>query len=357
MQVSHFLLLASAALFAALNPSVVAALPADRVPAAVLSLGSMPFEAGTVFIAEKRSRSLGVWKYQEQGLAKLAEYPIDFGRGGGNKKRTGDMNTPEGIYFLLEELHKQHLDFEDFGVHPVSAFTTNYPNFFDRRAGKTGYGIWLHTLPDSVPLTRGSKGCVVVRNDVLKQLSGHIVSQRTPLLIFDEIPWTTDSARRLAAEPLKSRVQKWREAWSQKDLTTYMDHYSEEFRSAGMNKRRWERFKAGLNRAYETIDVKISDPSIFVHGDHMVVRFLQSYQSDKKADYGEKVLYWEKESDGQWRIVGESWDAVESPVAFAVLSPAPGPMRLPSSGPVTMDSEMDFNSRVPKPEGLRTSAQ
>jgi murein L,D-transpeptidase YafK len=327
----------------------------EQIPGTILKLSGSPFFSRYAFVAEKKSRTLSVWSEDDGRLVKHDEFPIDFGRGGGDKLRTGDMNTPEGIYFLLEHIKSQNLDFEDFGVHSVIAFTTNYPNLLDRRAGKTGYGIWLHTAPESIPLTRGSKGCVIVRSDVIKKLANYVVLDKTPLLIFDEVPNMTENSRKTAVEEFSRRLQQWRNAWERKDINAYMDTYGDAFQSAGMNKDRWRRFKTSLNKSYATINVAISEPSVFAHKDHVVVRFLQSYMSDKKADYGEKTLYWQKDITGNWRIVGETWDAVTNPRAYAVLKPQ-GELRAPGATvpqtSETMDSTAAMNRDLPKPQSF-----
>jgi len=70
------------------------------------------------------------------------------------------------------------LDPYKYGVH---AFTTDYPNIFDLRKGKTGFGIWLHAIDESQTLERGSQGCVVVRNDTIKKLAQILRLEKHPL--------------------------------------------------------------------------------------------------------------------------------------------------------------------------------
>ena len=323
-------------------------------PAAIMRLAGSPFFSTYAFIAEKQSRTLSVWSEKDGKPQLIEKFPIDFGRGGGNKLHAGDKNTPEGIYFLLEKLQNQKLSFDDYGVHAVPAFTTNYPNLFDRREGKTGNGIWLHTVPDSIPLTRGSKGCVIVRNDVIEKLAKYVVLERTPLLIFDQVPLLKDVEWTAQQQQFANRLQDWRKAWEGKKLEQYMSYYSDNFRGNHMDKQGWKRFKKGLNANYTEIHVQFSEPSIYIHKDQAVARFLQAYQSDKKADYGEKTVYWRLEN-GVWQIVGETWDEVTTPAAYAVLKPL-GELRAPSTTATTAgdqgDSASAMNRDLPKPESL-----
>ncbi len=46
------------------------------------------------------------------------------------------------------------------------AFNTTYSNyFFDQRNGQSGSGIWLHAVPDSVSLKKGSRDWNKIRLD------------------------------------------------------------------------------------------------------------------------------------------------------------------------------------------------
>ncbi len=120
-----------------------------------------------IFLVDKSKRLMRVFENQGSGVIQVDEYPTDIGKNDGNKTKKDDHKTPEGIYFLQKKLTQPEIPFETYGE---VAFTTDYPNFFDRFESKTGSGIWLHAIPDKVPLTRGSRGCVVVRNNVIKKL-------------------------------------------------------------------------------------------------------------------------------------------------------------------------------------------
>jgi hypothetical protein len=74
-----------------------------------------------------------------------------------------------------------------------------------------------------------------------------------------------------------------------------------------MNRSGWKRFKENLNSRYQSIQVQTRDPMIVVHENEAIIKFLQSYQSDMKSDFGEKTLYLKKDDQGQLKIVGEEW--------------------------------------------------
>jgi murein L,D-transpeptidase YafK len=291
------------------------------VPAALIELGAGEYYSPYAFVVDKKSRVLSIWSQKDHALSQVATFPIDFGRGGGNKTKNGDLNTPEGIYFLMEKLEGPSLDFSQYGKR---AFTTNYPNLFDERDGKTGNGIWLHAVPDNTPLTRGSRGCVVVRNDVILDISKYVKLHQTPLVIYGEVPQVSADTHTQLVKQLRGELDQWRTAWEGKDFAHYMEYYSANFESLGMNLNKWRKYKESLNQTYTSIQVKLSEPVIYNHGNHMVMRFLQAYQSDKKSDYGEKTLYWSQEGN-RWKIVAEQWNEVNSPVAYHELAPFGSP--------------------------------
>jgi murein L,D-transpeptidase YafK len=277
---------------------------AEPVPANLLQIPiSSNFYSPYAFVVDKSARILTVWQRSPTGLREVAQFPADFGKNSGEKTTQGDFKTPEGIYFLQEKREGASLDFNLYGQR---AFTTDYPNFFDRMVGKTGGGIWLHAVPDTVPLTRGSRGCVVVRNEVILDLSQYVKLGRTPILIQDKAQMIPAKELQRSSAEVAQWLDSWRSSWETKNIDSYINHYSRDFRSLNMNRNQWRRYKSRLALAYKSIAVRLSKPLIFVDRSNAIVRFLQEYNSEKHADLGEKVLYLKRTADG-YRIVGEAW--------------------------------------------------
>lgn len=284
----------------------------EGAPASIVQIpAASTYYSPYAFVVDKASRTLSVWHQTNTGLKKIASYPADLGKNAGDKRFRGDHKTPEGIYFLQERLEGNQIDFSQYGKR---AFTTNYPNFFDRMEGKTGYGIWLHAAPDKVPLTRGSRGCVVVRNDAILGLTQYIRLGRTPILIQDKIQIVPSKELTRASTELNQWIEDWRHAWETKDLETYIAKYGDDFRSLNMNKDQWREHKSKLNEQYKSISVRLSRPAIFMDRDQTVIRFLQEYTSDQHSDFGEKILYVKKTEQG-YKIVGETWAQESSQLA------------------------------------------
>ncbi|MDA8159532.1 MAG: L,D-transpeptidase family protein [Desulfobacteraceae bacterium] len=94
-----------------------------------------------------------------------AEYRVGTGAHTGPKREEGDSRTPEGVYFIT----KGYLDHK-LSVFGTRAYHLNYPNYFDLRRGRTGFGIFLHGT--NRPLQpASSNGCVTLDNGDLDKLA------------------------------------------------------------------------------------------------------------------------------------------------------------------------------------------
>lgn len=287
------------------DPTPVTPAP-NLVPEGLVQLGGGRYFSSHAFVMDKATRTLTVWKNEAAGPTLVMAVAADFGRNNGDKVASGDHKTPEGIYFFQEAKEGAELNFDEYGV---KAFTLDYPNFFDSREKKSGNGIWLHAIPDTKSLLRGSRGCVVVRNDIIKMLSPFITLKRTPMLIQDNVKFVSKDDAAKARGIWGAWLEEWRATWETKDLDAYIGKYGDSFKALGMSKDKWRQYKKSLSEKYSFIKVTLADPVVIRHNDEMVVRFLQDYSSDKNADFGEKTLYLHRNADDPFKIIGEEWQA------------------------------------------------
>ena len=94
-----------------------------------------------LFISNKSAPSLTLYELKDSTLKQLGTTGALVAKGKGNKKKEGDLTTPIGSYDLNARL--TGLD-QYYG--PL-AFSTSYPNVYDKSLKKTGGGIWIHGLP------------------------------------------------------------------------------------------------------------------------------------------------------------------------------------------------------------------
>jgi murein L,D-transpeptidase YafK len=296
------------------DPAVQAP-PEGKLPRSLVALtSSSPY----ALVVDKSQRTLTIWKWTGEKPALVNSYPTDIGRNTGDKLSRGDHRTPEGVYFFQSRREKEELDNNLYGNR---AFTTDYPNYFDRLENKTGDGIWLHAIPDAQSLWRGSKGCVVVRNKVIEELSPYIALRTTPMVVQGQVDYIEPEIWKSEREKIFGWLDKWRLTWETKDLDNYMQFYDENFESQGMNKAKWRHHKRSLGDRYSYIKVALSDIQAFKHQGKFMIRFLQTYESNQKQDFGEKILYVQDSAKGL-SIVGETWAPRHQSAIASSIAPA-----------------------------------
>ncbi len=272
-------------------------------PADLLSITETDAFSKFVFVVDKSARKLTIYERDGKQIKKVNEFPADIGKSGGNKTKRDDHKTPEGIYFLEKKLQNPEIPHSLYGD---LAFTTNYPNLFDRREQKTGSGIWLHAIPDTVPLTRGSRGCVVVRNNVIKEIAEYVKLGETPILIFDKVEYITEAEHEKRRLEISQYLDSWAKTWESMDVEKYMGFYDANFKAPGFNYQSWKNHKSGLKNKYKYIKVQLYQPYILLNRNQLIVKALQRYESDLFTDYGVKTIYALK-NNNQWKIIREEW--------------------------------------------------
>ena len=276
-------------------------------PKQILNLSADERVSTNALLADKSKRQLSVIdsKCLAEGTVK-EQYNIDIGKKSGDKKSRDDRRTPEGMYILQERKTPPEIPFSTYGS---VAFTTNYPNFFDKYDNKTGSGIWLHSVPDKIPLTRGSRGCVVLRNNDIKKIESSIMLKKTFLVIDNQIVWIPKEEYAKEKEFAINWLEQWRVQWEKQDIENYIQNYSEEFSSPPFNKKTWFTHKQKLKDKYSFVNVKLSEPNIFQLKKQYIFQFVQNYESNEHKDVGLKTLYVLKEGNSL-KITREEWSAL-----------------------------------------------
>lgn len=278
---------------------------AFQLPTEVLSLSSDQRLSTTVLLADKSKRRLSVFDRASLEANQVKQqFDIDIGKNDGPKVKRDDQKTPEGIYLLETKKAPPEIPFEKYGT---MAFTTNYPNFFDKFENKTGDGIWLHSVPDTVPLTRGSRGCVVLRNDAIKNVEPFISLGKTFLIINDQINWTTSKEDYQKEKDLAMNwLENWKKLWQTQELDQYIENYSDDFAVQKFTKESWLKHKKDLKARYKYVKINLSSPQVFHLKNQYLFQFVQEYESDGHKDIGVKNLYVLKEGD-KLKIHREEW--------------------------------------------------
>lgn len=278
----------------------------EGVPKAVFSLG----EADSYgIVIEKLPHRLSVVKQMQNGNIEIIKtFRAITGRDPGEKEDSGDLRTPEGVYFITQKLEDQHLP----ARYGRMAFVLDYPNPLDKSANKSGYGIWIHATdnPKRLLSPLGTEGCVAMSNEDIQSISRYLVKQKTPVIITKEMLTTTFEDHAQTKQNIIPMIETWRASWEKSDLDIYSKFYSDSFYSTGMNKSAWIKHKENLSKTRnQQIKVSISAPQILAFEDQLVLSFSQNYQSDEHTDIGKKTLYLKWEGN-QYKIVAEQWSAL-----------------------------------------------
>lgn len=276
-------------------------------PLALLALGllcatdaraweaALPASAQAPFVAVDKSRQRLVLAGQEAEK----EYVCSTGRKPGDKRLRGDLKTPEGIYFITGK-RTSGLDFQEYGD---VAYPLDYPNPVDRLRGKTGSGIWVHSRGRRITPYE-SRGCVVVNLDDMSALRQRLQTG-TPVIIAERLRPGNGAAASEVAARVEERTKGWYEAWRAGGGAE--DYYAASASGRALASRLHKEGETFRNRAGKAgmgpVHV-LEGPGYWV-----------SWFSERVAAPGGgtlpgiRRLYWQRGTDGVFRIVGERWEA------------------------------------------------
>lgn len=145
----------------------------------------------------------------------------------------------------LESVHKQDMAPALLAIHPVKYQTSPEPEY----------------IPDPEPTYQASTG-----------------------------PEPVSTSSMDVGEELLSFVEKWRSAWTSKDIETYMSCYSPTFKNGKLDRKGWRKKKSYLNQKYDFIKVSVKNIVVELTDSGANVSFFQHYKSDKFETSGTKHL-------------------------------------------------------------------
>ncbi len=276
----------------------------NLIPKSVLQVGD---DQKNVLVVDTTRSRMYVYENQDGDLKYMTDYYISQGRLGANKTKSGDQRTPIGVYYVNNRIPGPKLpDFYGTGALPLS-----YPNEWDKRNGRSGYGIWLHGTPSDnfsrPPLS--SDGCVVLANPDLQSLYSTAEVGKTVVVISQNVQFVNKNSLTKERDAASAMLEQWSQSLEDADADKVLSYYSPEFRSAqGENLATWfGRQQKSLNGARYT-SVKLRDVSLFRYPgapeDMIVSTFTQESAVGKSKNAIRKRQYWVREGS-QWKIIYE----------------------------------------------------
>lgn len=238
-------------------------------------------------IVDKSQQRLTVWRIKDGEPALVESFRCSTGENSGDKWVRGDMRTPEGVYFFCSLIDGKALP----AKYGLWAFTTDYPNFVDRRRGKNGDGIWLHGRDKPLGDKPDSNGCVALENADLLSVSRYVRLQSTPMIVVDKVVMAPRSQIMEQERAARDFIESWRQAWESRDLDGYMEHYSPNFQSCWLDYNGWKEKKRKLTKRHSRIRVRLGDVHLYRQDGLLTAIFPQTYTCDKYSSSGIKVLY------------------------------------------------------------------
>jgi murein L,D-transpeptidase YafK len=301
--------------------------PRDYLPTELLSMGS--WQKHAILVDLERSR-IYIFENKAGQPQLVADYYASIGKNGLDKQREGDQRTPIGVYSVTESRNK----LPDF-YGPI-AYPINYPNEWDKLAGKTGYGIWLHGVPSNTYARppRATDGCVVLANEDVKSLYRYVQPGFTPVIITSRSDWQPVDIWRNWKSDFVASFNQWKKDWESLRMDAYLSHYSRRFFAEGQNYSVWSERKRKVNADKSFVRLELSnnsmlgfaplapvqlaqagkltaaDAGLVVQNQTstspiMVVTYEQVYQSSNLSNKTWKRQYWQREN-GVWRIIYEA---------------------------------------------------
>jgi murein L,D-transpeptidase YafK len=288
LQNKIILLIVNVLLFTGLNSSQV------MIPSCMLDYNQG--RENYILIVDKSTQSLYVYTTHHPKPVKT--YKITTGKNRGIKIFEGDKKTPEGIYLFKRVIAKEDLPrTDDYGV---QAFTLNYPNPVDKQSQRNGSGIWLHGANEANKINTpfNTRGCVVMSNSDLIDVSKYIFLNQTILCIYDKIIYESSRVLQTKRQQVLKKLQAWKKSWENKDINAYINFYSPDFSQKGMGLSAYKRYKKRLNNKYKFISVILSNIHLYGFEDYWVSMFDQLYISDFNQFNSKKIQYWRNSSEG-----------------------------------------------------------
>jgi murein L,D-transpeptidase YafK len=282
----------------------------------------LPFTYGdplNFLISDKNERRLFIYTLTPKGHAFVRQFRTAIGGNMGQKWERGDLKTPEGFYWIVDQKEYPNLA----PIYGKRAFILNYPNDEDVAVGRTGNGIWIHGVERGKTPDK-THGCLALDNGDIIEL-GKYIGPGTPILItdhtedpepqialyfkYDLLAHKTSSFSYLYRMKMKEAIQfveKWRLAWESRDLEAYAGMYSAAFSQQGMDFAQWKEYKRGVFAIPQPITVEISQVDLRESSaDRMVITFFQDYKSAtfSGAYYKDITL---KNEGSAWKIMQEN---------------------------------------------------
>ena len=277
--------------------------PSEYLPNAIMQLSPLHKYA---FVLDASRARLYLF-LNNKGVPKIIfDRYTSIGNGGVGKSKRGDKKTPLGVYHLASHISDNELP-ELYGA---GAYPINYPNKWDQLKSRSGFGIWLHGTPRRVYSRppQDSRGCIVINNQLIADLSSYIDIGHTPIILASKIEWLAPDAWQTMRKELLNAIQQWRQDWQSLDVDQYLSHYSPKYQAFKENYQEMTTTTRRNAKKKTFVEVTIENLDLFNYPGEkntIIAVFDQNYRSNNYNIHYRKQQFWRYENS-RWVIIFEN---------------------------------------------------
>lgn len=306
--------------------SCLAASAAEIWPRDIIHVGEDKFE---VILVDKDSQKLYFLKKEEGKAFKIIhELNCSTGKKIGDKNKSGDAKTPEGVYYITGH----HLDRYLAPVYGTRAFTLDYPNFIDKAEGKNGYNIWIHGT-DKDPLEkRTTNGCVALANNDIDKLKNIIRVGKTPVIIKKKIDFTDfETSENETGIKIKEFFSDWQKSLTAGSYHTYLSFYADDFLP---DISWWMDWRSKRKKLPEIVSMGNKNLKIFREDKGLYTIWFDEFMGSKENNVvlGHRKLF-VKSIDNKFKIIADFYSDSKTDLLTAA---------------VKLDKDLNFDANIKK---------
>ncbi|MCP3900790.1 MAG: L,D-transpeptidase family protein, partial [Desulfobacteraceae bacterium] len=264
-------------------------------------------EDSNAIVVEKRSQQVLLYTNIGTEIIERYKFSCSTGEASGNKVKSGDKKTPEGVYFIKDR-------YEDKDLSPIygkKAFPIDYPNFMDKVARRSGNNIWIHGT-NKILKAMDSNGCVAMENENILSFSDYITINKTPVIIVDTLSMVDIGALDSQAGMIQDWFENWVNAINNGSYHNYLSLYDASYFPKILWWKKWSDIRSKTADTIGNLTVTISDKGIYKQNGIYVIIFNMGLELlKKKVDFGTRKLF-VVQKNSNYKIIGDVYQTCDN---------------------------------------------
>jgi len=272
----------------------------DKLPDSLIFL---PVNSNAILV-EKSSQQVFLYSNTGTEILNNLQFLCSTGEAYGDKEKSGDKKTPEGVYFIKDRYEDNELS----AIYGKKAFPLDYPNFMDKVAGKSGNNIWLHGT-NKVLKAMDSNGCVAMEDTNILSISDYIAINDTPVIINDTISMTDFHDISTQSNKINGWFKGWVTALNSGSYHDYLDLYDPSYLPKIIWWKKWYDIRNKTKKNIGNISVVVDNKGVYKQGGVYVILFdLGLKLLEQKNSIGLRKLF-VVERGNSYRIIGDIYQS------------------------------------------------